>query len=239
MPEPDAQSPGEQAILASYANEQLLYHYIRWLIHRPGLAFSRSEPQFAGCLQTATDAACALTRTADIYKNVMPCIKCTPGCHPLTIFVASLTPLYRTALTKSKGGAVSTVAFSEDDDYQACQSGLRALTFGAWDYADQARRAQLEYLMGKVFGIRPGQPPRMDSDQSRSTWQTTTSGGRSSESDRNFSFTGSHPITYTEQQLEHMTAHDDLRTFVHEAFSPTADPWSGFNTGWGDTPRGM
>ncbi|KAI6799390.1 hypothetical protein KC363_g1279 [Hortaea werneckii] len=240
LPEADAQNPAEQAILASYANEQLLYQYIRWLIHRPGLAFGRSEPQFAACLQTATDAACKLLNTANTYKEVVAFIKCTPGAHPLTLFVAALTPLFRTYLIRSKGGSINAMPAAGDEDHQACRHAINVLRHAQWDYADQARRAQLEYLVAKVFEGRPAQPSRINSDQSRSTWQTTTSNGNSSGSEtQQFNFSGSHPMSYTEQQIEHMTAHDDLRSFVHEAFSPTADPWAGFGTGWGQTPKGI
>ncbi|KAI7251822.1 hypothetical protein KC343_g5712 [Hortaea werneckii] len=129
---------------------------------------------------------------------------------------------------------------SGDEDHQACRNAINVLRYAQWDYADQARRAQLEYLVAKVFGGRPAQPSRINSDQSRSTWQTTTSGGNSSGSEtQQFNFSGAHPMSYTEQQIEHMTAHDDLRSFVHEAFSPTADPWAGFGTGWGQTPKGI
>lgn len=54
------------AVLISHANEQLLYHYIRWLIHRPGLALGRSEAQFASCLQTCTEAASAMLELLDV-----------------------------------------------------------------------------------------------------------------------------------------------------------------------------
>ena len=35
-----------------------------------------------------------------------------------------------------------------------------------------------------------------------------------------------HPFEYDEQRIEQFTTHEDLRSFVHEAFSPQVDPWA-------------
>lgn len=64
------------AVLISHANEQLLYHYIRWLIHRPGLALSRSEAQFSSCLQTSTEAATNMLEQLDVSLHAEG-----PGLH--------------------------------------------------------------------------------------------------------------------------------------------------------------
>jgi hypothetical protein len=101
LPQPESTDPSELAILASYANEQLLYYYIRWLIHRPGLALPQGDPQFAQCLQAATEAASAIARTVNVYHSAIDFIKGNPACHPYTIFVVGLTPLHRTALLKA------------------------------------------------------------------------------------------------------------------------------------------
>lgn len=89
LPEADSEDIEDLAMLASFVNEHLLYHYIRWLIHRPGLALPRHESQFAACLQNATEAASALLRTSSRYSKVLPYIKIVPGGHPLVIFAVS------------------------------------------------------------------------------------------------------------------------------------------------------
>ena len=40
------------------------------------------------------------------------------------------------------------------------------------------------------------------------------------------------PFIYDEHHMEHLSAHDDMRNFVHEAFSPTFDWSNGFWTGY-------
>ena len=72
IPKADTEDPAELAILASYANEQILYHYIRWLIHRPGLALSQQDPQYASCLQICTEASSAMLQTTYLYRRAMP-----------------------------------------------------------------------------------------------------------------------------------------------------------------------
>jgi hypothetical protein len=37
------------------------------------------------------------------------------------------------------------------------------------------------------------------------------------------------PLVYDEHHIEHLAAHDDMRNFVHEAFSPTFDWTMGGN----------
>lgn len=239
LPEPDAETPEELAILASYANEQMLYHYVRWLVHRPGLVFPRSEPQFTACLQSSTDAASALVRTSDKYKRVIALVN---SVHPLTIFVASLTPAFRTALARPKSSPVNAMDFSAEEDYQACLQGISALTYAGRDNADKLRLAQLQHVVSKAFGKEPCQPRRLESDSSRmtqtSSGMTSQTSDQSSGSDRQHELPGHHDMVYNEQRLEHMTAHEDLRNLVHEAFSPTADPWAGWEAFGNNTPKG-
>lgn len=163
-------------------------------------------------------------------------IQCTPGAHPLTIFVCALTPLFRTALTKSQSIPVHVLGYSAQEDHQACQHGLSTLPVASSDDADKAREVQLAHLIAKVFGVRPGQPPRADSNETRSTLQTTISG--SSGLDGQFGLPGDHRWNFHEQRLEHITAQDDMRNLVHEAFSPNADPWAGWEAFEGDVPKG-
>lgn len=136
MPEPDCEDPNDLAILASYANEQLLYHYIRWLIHRPGAALPQKDPHFAPCLQASTEAASAITRTAHMYHRVMPFIKANPTCHPCTLFIAALSPLYRTTLLRATPGTIPMLGYSPEDDLQACQHALTGLEMSAHDHSD-------------------------------------------------------------------------------------------------------
>lgn len=152
LPQPDALGPDELAILASYAGEQLLYQYIRWLIHRPGLALPQSDPQFAQCLQAATEAASGMVRIVNTYIKAIMFIQGHPACHPYTVFVAGLTPLYRTALLKAMPATISMLGYSAEADLEACKHTLNALAVMSHDHADVVRRRVYQNLVSKVFG---------------------------------------------------------------------------------------
>ena len=151
------------AILASYVNEQILYHYIRWLIHRPGLALGENDSHFAPCLQTSTEAAAAILRTAALYQHVVPFIKMNPAAHPCTAFIAALTPLYRTKLLKSHPTVIPMLGYSAEDDLKACQNGLTALAFSSHDHSDVVRRRVLHDLVSNVFGDEHEECKRLSS----------------------------------------------------------------------------
>ncbi|KXL51067.1 hypothetical protein M433DRAFT_157809 [Acidomyces richmondensis BFW] len=275
LPEADSEDIEDLAMLASFVNEHLLYHYIRWLIHRPGLALPRHESQFAACLQNATEAASALLRTSSRYSKVLPYIKIVPGGHPLVIFAVSLTPLYRSKLLHSgHPWQFQIMNYSSDDDYEACTNGITALSYLQWNRSDSLRKSMLESMIRKVFGERPVKPQRGDSgvsgtsqqsfdsqtsDSPMASHQSQTShqsqpaaplpfGGEPSStsytapSGTHSGGSGSHyqtPSTqyhqyhmeFQQERLEDMTANENLRNFVHEAFSPTADPWSSWEFG--------
>lgn len=62
------------------------YYYIRWLIHRPGVTLSRTDPQFALSLQIATEAAAGLLRVMSTYKRACAFLNANPAVPPCTIF---------------------------------------------------------------------------------------------------------------------------------------------------------
>ena len=151
IPDPDSDDPTDLAILSSFANEQILYHYIRWLIHRPGLALPQHDPQYAQCLQISTEAASAIVRTVNVYHRAAAFIKSNPASHPCTIFIAGLTPLYRTFLLKSMPATIPMLGYSADADLEACQHTLRALAVMSHDHSDVVRRRVFQNLVSKVF----------------------------------------------------------------------------------------
>ncbi|KAK4508058.1 hypothetical protein PRZ48_001795 [Zasmidium cellare] len=152
LPEADTQDPLQMAILISHANEQLLYHYIRWLIHRPGLALGRSEAQFASCLQTCTEAASAMLELLDLYAPLLPFIKSSPVAHHMTIFVAALTPLYRTHLLRCQPMTIPAPTAFMEDDMRAAQHGINAIRNEPYDKNDLFRGDLLASMVAKVFG---------------------------------------------------------------------------------------
>lgn len=304
VPDPNAEGVEDLAIMASYANEQMLFHYVRWLIHRPGLSLPHQQVSFGSCLQTATEAASSMLKLADTYQRVVPYIRLNPAAHPMTLFIASLTPLYRTALHKSQPHVTNTRDYNNDEDEEAIQHGLNTLRFCAWDRADTLRISMLEQLVEKWFRhkhgrrkfSRPGLPtwkphtlttrsqtaranaksrklntyqpaaatstpqpqsqstqdqkPRLNSNYSQQSQQSQQSQhSRQSESQQptfapsrssNSNSTpgtvqsqgteGSrippHHMEFHHQQVDALTAQEDLRNFVHEAFSPGADPYA-------------
>ena len=152
LPDPESSDPESLAVLASYANEQLLYHYIRWLIHRPGIALPQNDPQFAQCLQAATEAASAMVRVLVTYSAATRLIKANPACHPYTMFVAGLTPLYRSALLKAMPGTIPMLGYSAEADLEACKHTMTALASMSHDHADGVRRRVYQTLVSRVFG---------------------------------------------------------------------------------------
>jgi len=287
LPDDDSEDVGDLAKLGSFVNEQLLYHYIRWLIHRPGLALPRHESQFAACLQNATEAAASLLRASSRYSKVLPYIKIVPGGHPLVIFAVSLTPIYRSKLLHSNPpGKIQILNYSADDDYEACMNGIIALSRLEWNRSDSLRKSMLERMVQRVFGGSPMKLQRGDSGVSGASQQSHDSqtsrsslkshqsqtsyqsppvpSAPSSSQPSNTSYpapSGTHSGTsgsqyqtpstqyhqfsmeFQQERLEDMTANENLRNFVHEAFSPTADPWAGWDFGGSgveptsDTPR--
>jgi len=111
--------------------------------------------------------------------------------------------------------------------------GLKDQLLAFWDNTGEARKAQLEHSVSKFFDRR--QPPREDSDTSRTTWQTATSRHSTAIGPQSQVY-GQVPMNYQEQRLEHIATHEHLRNLAHEAFSPPRDPWAGWNTSGGDTP---
>ncbi|KAH9824580.1 Fungal specific transcription factor domain [Teratosphaeria destructans] len=280
LPDADSDDPADLAVLASWANEQLLYHYIRWLIHRPGLSLSPEDMQFAVCLQTSTDAAAALLRTCNEQKRILPFIEAVPSAHPLTIFVAALTPLFRTVTLRSRtSGSLAMMPSCVDDDLEACQNGISALAFQQGNKSDELRKTLLQQMYCSPttqplrHSLRPLAPKRQDSSTSASTQDSypSPSGHPRPQHDpqmrgQDQHHGGQYPdphnlmadyhVQATDPACMHTsasltifllcssyTAHDNLRQFVHEAFSPTADPWATWEgySGPGpgsDTPQG-
>ena len=122
------------------------------LIHRPGLALPQSDPQFAKCLQLATEAASAMVRIVNVYIKAIMFIQGHPVCHPYTVFVAGLTPLYRTSLLKSMPATIPMLGYSAEADLEACKHTLSALAIMSHDRADIVRRRVYQNLVSKVFG---------------------------------------------------------------------------------------
>lgn len=155
-------------------------------------------------------------------------IKANPACHPYTLFVAGLMPLYRTALLKAMPATIPMLGYSMEADLDACKHTVSALEIVSHDHADVVRRRVYQDLVTKVFGdthqelrqlesIKSHEALPSGSDSRHDDWTSTYDSGLSS-----------HPSTYDEQHIEHVTAHEDLRNFVHEAFSPHFEwPMSG------------
>lgn len=192
------------------------------LIHRPGLALAQSDPQFAQCLQTATEAAAAMVRTVNVYRKAVSFIKVNPVCHPYTLFVAGLTPLYRTALLKAAPTTIPMLGYSPEADLEACKHTASALAVMSHDHADVVRRRVYQDLVSRVFGddheelrrlesIKSNKPEQSGGVSSSGNWTTLDPGGSSSM------------FALDEHHIEHLTAHEDLRNFVHDAFSPNFD----------------
>ncbi|GAB7358464.1 hypothetical protein MBLNU230_g2528t1 [Neophaeotheca triangularis] len=267
VPDPNAEGLEELATMASYANEQMLFHYVRWLIHRPGLSLPQQQVNFGSCLQTATEAASSMLKLSDTYQRSLGYIRMNPAVHPMTTFIASLTPLYRTALHKSQPHATNAIGYAAyHEDEKTMQHGLNTLRYCAWDRADDLRISMVEQMMEKWFKNKHGAPKknaksrklnsysnpgsndassqqqdfkqRVNSDQSRqsqASQQPASGGGRSSTSIPTPSTVQSqgnestkispHHMEYHNQQVDALTAQEDLRNFVHEAFSPGQDPY--------------
>lgn len=152
IPDAETSDPTEVAVLSAYASEQALYHYIRWLIHRPGLALPQSDPQFASSLQISSDAAAGLLRTIDVYKQTIPFIQANPAAHPCTIFITCLTPLYRTFLLKAMPATIPMLGYSAEAGIESVKQALRVLGSTSHDHADVVRRRVLQKLLTVVFG---------------------------------------------------------------------------------------
>jgi hypothetical protein len=63
----------------------------------------------------------------NVYHTAVKFIKGNPACHPYTMFVAGLTPLYRTALLKAMPATIPMLGYSAEFDFQACKHTLSAL----------------------------------------------------------------------------------------------------------------
>lgn len=151
-------------------------------------------------------------------------MKGNPACHPYTLFVAGLTPLYRTALLKSASIKIPILGYSAEADLQACKAAMGALSVMSHDHADVVRQRVYQDLVSKLFGndheevrelklfktneaLRFGTDPKPDGSAS-----SHVAGPLSSNT-----------IGYDEDPIEHMSVHEDLRNLVHEAFSPNFD----------------
>ena len=122
------------------------------------------------------------------------------------------------------------VGYSAEEDLQACQNALANLEFAAKDHSDTVRRRVLQNLVTKVFGDDHEELKRLESIKSIGAEQgsaiTSTSGDPSSglHTQHSWDMLGQ-PLEYHEHQIDHLTTHEELRDFVHEAFSPSLDPW--------------
>ncbi|KAF2723952.1 hypothetical protein K431DRAFT_292248 [Polychaeton citri CBS 116435] len=234
VPDPDAEGPEQLATLSSYVNEQLLFYYIRWLIYRPGLAIDHSDPFFSTCLQMCTSAAASLLKVMHKYRRVTPMIKANPAAHPMTVFITALTPLYRATLMQSVSAAFSpNLAAASRKDHLTVWLAVEDLYAISRDSADDCRRDVLQTLMVQVFGS--GRPEAARASPGATVTTSTSSGaplfstpfsqpaGPPADS---FGTSSTRTTTdvqmdYQRQRLEQLAAHDDLRSFVHEAFSPS------------------
>ncbi|KAF2484144.1 fungal-specific transcription factor domain-containing protein [Neohortaea acidophila] len=282
IPDPDTEDPAELAILASYAHEQILYYYIRWLIHRPGVTLSRTDPQFALSLQIATEAAAGLLRVMSTYKRACAFLNANPAVPPCTIFIAALTPLYRTTLLRSQSGTLSAIGYSAEADFTACQEAAAILAEKSHCHSDVVRRRVLQDLVRRVFsqdGLERTSSPSLlqnpfpphhataaaassrshvpsatafavsrqstirsnyEKEEELSPDDAAGEAGEQQQQGQQESSAGAHAgpssafgsMDYQEQQIEHYTAHEDLRNLVHEAFSPgLSGPWASGGSG--------
>lgn len=142
----------ELAIEASWAKEQLQYHYIRWLIQQPGVSLSTSDPTSAACLQASCEAAAALLAAADCDRRIWAYLDVVPSVHPTMIFIVALSPILHTTLLRKHSGDGPSHANLELRDLIACQSALRALNAQAVDYSDHVRQELLRKIMIKTYG---------------------------------------------------------------------------------------
>jgi hypothetical protein len=93
-----------------------------------------------------------MVRTVNVYIKAIMFIQDHPACHPYTVFVAGLTPLYRTALLKAMPTTIPMLGYSAEADLEACKHTLSALAIMSHDHADIVRRRVYQNLVSKVFG---------------------------------------------------------------------------------------
>lgn len=85
------------------------------------------------------------------YWVTLKYVKANPAAHPLSIFIAALTPLYRTLLVNS-GRSGAFAANTNYGDAQACSHALGALrSMESTDRSDEARTSELDRLAAEVF----------------------------------------------------------------------------------------
>lgn len=92
-----------------------------------------------------------LTKT-QLYAPLLPFIKSSPVAHHMTIFIAALTPLYRTHLLRSQPMTIPAPTSFMEDDMRAAQHGINAIRNEPYDKNDLFRGDLLATMVTKVFG---------------------------------------------------------------------------------------
>jgi hypothetical protein len=137
----------------------------------------------------------------------------------------------------------SRLGYSAEADLETCKHTLSALAAMSHDHADVVRRRVFQDLVSRVFGddheeckLKKGNSHclylmtdprpivrRLESIKSNEAMQPR-SDPMSENWTSSYETGGSpFPFRYDEQHIEHVTAHEDLRNLVHEAFSPSFD----------------
>jgi len=139
--------------------EQLLYHYCKWLLHRPALSFPTSTLQYKQSLRVCAEAGSAMISTAYQRPGILSFILTNPGAHSYSIWSAGVTVLFQYWDLQSR--KISTTQDMErlrDETNKACDECvivLNAISKSAQP-GSQDRLHNLEDLIRTTCAIGDG-----------------------------------------------------------------------------------
>ena len=167
----------------------------------------------------------------------------------MTIFIAALTPLYRTHLLRTQPMTIPAAGSPMEEDLIAIHHAIGAIRNEPYNQNDLFRGDLLTSMVLQVFGRDAAKgeqlslPARMHAPGAMLTVRCKA---RRASNDRyiltedsisvgpqelrgrtpSTAVEGSRSMNWSEHRIAHVTAHEDLRDLVHEVFSPALDPWS-------------
>lgn len=133
---------------------------------------------------------------SQLYAPLLPFIKSSPVSHHMTIFIAALTPLYRTHLLRSQPMTIPATTTFMEDDRRAAQHGINAIRNEPYDKNDLFRGDLLAKMVTKVFGQHEAHQGESTSSLTETGMDATAGGAAGGRRPKSFSM----PHAFSSQQ---------------------------------------